>query len=145
MGEARGRALVVGVPGATLRAVDRDVRAMTDMLHERGFVVDERTGAQATRSGILAAYDALIDGVQRDEPAVFYYAGHGFHAVADHGPLRTCQGICPFDLDATSTDDFRGITAWELSIKLAELTQRTKKHVVSTHKSPRTRTRSRPG
>lgn len=124
--KAWGRALVVGSAGTTLQAVDRDVRAMAEMLCRRGFTVDVRSGEQATRCGILEGYDALIRDVQPDEPAVFYYTGHGFHTPVANEPLQVCQGICPFDLHAGTAADFRGITSWELSIKQAELTARTR-------------------
>lgn len=121
-----GRALVVGSAGTMLKAVDRDVRAMAEMLCQRGFTVDVRTGDQATRCGILEGYDALIRDVQPDEPAAFYYTGHGFHNPVENEPLQFCQGICPTDLHASTASDFRGITSWELSIKQAELTARTR-------------------
>ena len=120
-----GRALVVGCPGNNLRGVEYDVRTMAAMLGERGFAVDVRTGRRATRAGILAGYDELIAGARADEPAVFYYSGHGFYAVPET-ERSSWQGIAPTDLDAGTTDDFRGITAWELSINQAKLTQRTR-------------------
>jgi hypothetical protein len=123
--EVNGRALVVGSPGDNLRGVDHDVRTMAELLRERGFAVEVRTGDRATRAGILAGYNELIAQVRPDEPAVFYYAGHGFRAVVECEPLRSWQGISPTDLSASTTDDFRGITAWELSIKQAQLTART--------------------
>jgi hypothetical protein len=121
-----GRALVIGVPGATLHGVYHDIGAMSEMLHERGFILDIRTDERATRKGILAGYDELIARIACDAPAVIYYAGHGFHAIAPNEKLRTWQGICPTDFYDTTTDDFRGITSWELSVKLAQLTKRTK-------------------
>ena len=121
-----GRALVIGVPGATLHGVYHDVGAVSEMLHERGFIIDIRTDERATRSGILAGYDELIARIRCDEPAVIYYAGHGFQAIAPNEKLRNWQGICPTDFYDTTTSDFRGITAWELSVKLAQLTKQTK-------------------
>ena len=86
--KAGGRALVVGSAGTPLKAVDRDVRAMAEMLGQRGFAVDVRMGDQATRCGILDGYDALIRDVQPDEPTVFYYTGHGFHSPVENEPLQ---------------------------------------------------------
>lgn len=117
---------MVGARGKSLRAVDRDARVMAEMLRARRFAVETCTGEAATRQGILAAYDRLIAGARSDEPAVFYYTGHGFHAIVENEPLRVWQGICPVDVGESETHDFRGITAWELSIKLALLTRRTR-------------------
>jgi len=124
-GETKGRALLVGSPGKNLRGVDHDVGRMAEMLQKRGFAVDVRLRERATRDGILEGYEQLIHEVRPDEAAVFYYAGHGFRAFVER-EAASWQGIAPFDLDATKTDDFRGITAWELSINLARLTKQTK-------------------
>jgi hypothetical protein len=120
-----GHALVVGSSGENLRGVDSDVGRMAAMLRERGFVVDVRTGDRATRKGILAGYDALIANARLELASVFYYAGHGFHAIDDVEHVRW-QGISPADLGDTTDDDFRGISSWELSIKQAQLANRTK-------------------
>lgn len=98
---------------------------MAEMLRARGFVVDVRIGTASTREGILAGYDQLIASARPDQPAVFYYTGHGFYAYRE-AEARPWQGLCPSDIDAGSADDFRGITAWELSIKQAQLTRRTR-------------------
>lgn len=120
-----GRALLIGAPGDNLQGVYHDVRRMADMLRRRGFSVAIHTGERATRAGILAGYDDLISHVRAGEPAVFYYSGHGFRAMVE-AESRFWQGISPTDLGASTTTDFRGITAWELSIKQSQLTQRTK-------------------
>jgi hypothetical protein len=127
------RALVVGVPGKSIRAdqgvrsAEHDVVTVAEMLDGRGFEVDIRTGRRATRDGILEGYDTLIEHAVADEAVVFYFSGHGFHSIATDGhPMRVMQGICPEDLSETTSHDFRGITSSELSIKLAQLTRRTK-------------------
>lgn len=122
----QGHALLVGAPGAGLKAVEHDVRKMAEMLGGRGFAVDVRTGERSTREGILAGYDALIANSRSGMPAVFYYSGHGWYAVVENEQPRSWQGISSADMSATDTDDFRGITAWELSIKQAQLTQKTR-------------------
>jgi hypothetical protein len=124
--ECAGVALVVGCPGGVLLGVDRDVEAVTDELRRRGFDVDVRTGDHATREGILAGYDALIARARADQPAVFYFAGHGFCAHVETAPSILCQGIHAADRAATTADDFHGITSWELSIKQTELTRTTR-------------------
>ncbi len=120
-----GHALVVGCAGKQLPGVAHDVRAMAEMLRARDFAVDVCTGTAATREGILAGYDQLIASARPDQAAVVYYTGHGFYAYRE-AEGRPWQGLCPSDMDAGSTEDFRGITAWELSIKQAQLTRRTK-------------------
>ena len=118
------RALVLGSQIEGLRGVDNDARQMTAMLQARGFDVELRTGADATRAGILAGYDALIAACDRDDAAVVYYCGHGHHASVPHEG-RSWQCIVPTDLRQGTVTDWRGITAWELSIKQAQLTART--------------------
>src|SRR4051812_35271562 len=119
------RALVLGSQIEGLRGVHNDVQRMAAMLDARGFAVDLRVGADATRAGMLAGYDQLIVASDVDDAAVVYYCGHGYHAVVpDEG--RSWQCIVPTDLRDGSTTDWRGITAWELSIKQAQLTARTR-------------------
>jgi hypothetical protein len=119
------QALVLGSQIEGLRGVHNDAQRMAAMLDARGFVVDLRVEADATRAGILAGYDRLIALSGPDDAAVVYYCGHGYHAVVpDEG--RSWQCIVPTDLRDGSNTDWRGITAWELSIKQAQLTARTR-------------------
>src|SRR5690349_6781257 len=110
------RALVVGSQTGELRGPDNDARAMAALLTERDFTVDLRTGERATRAGILAGYDALIASTKRDDVAVVYYAGHAFLGSIAADPGRAWQCIAPTDVNEGSVSDWRGITAWELSI-----------------------------
>jgi hypothetical protein len=125
------RALVIGSPGSTglsgalLQGVEHDTGAMTAMLARRGFDVDVCVGPAATRDGILAGYDRLIAGCTEGDAAAIYYSGHGFYTLSAQEAGRPLHGIVPVDLDGSTDHDFRGITAWELSIKQAQLTART--------------------
>jgi hypothetical protein len=95
------------------------------MLDARGFAVDLRVGTDATRAGMLAGYDQLIAASATDDAAVVYYCGHGYHAsIPEEG--RSWQCIAPTDLRAGTVTDWRGISAWELSIRQAQLTARTR-------------------
>lgn len=126
-----GRALLIGVALDGLTGVDNDVAAMADALTARGLTVEPPlTGKDATRAGILEAYERLIADVAPGETAVVYYSGHGGRvlppAKSTAGPeLMDLEFIVPFDFHDSGPDDFRGITSVELSILLARLTQRT--------------------
>ncbi|HEU4732777.1 MAG TPA: caspase family protein [Kofleriaceae bacterium] len=121
-------ALVVGSQIEGLTGVVHDTHRMRDLLCARGFDVDLRLDGSATRSGILDGYDALISRARAGDAAVIYYSGHGLCSQnsdpADR--LRVVQSIAPTDLRAGHDRDFRGITAWELAIKLAQLTAKTR-------------------
>jgi hypothetical protein len=124
----RKHALVVGSQIGNLSGVQYDSERMCAALANRGFEVDLRLAGEATRAGILDGYDALISRVRRDDAAVVYYSGHGLYATNRDrlDDLQIIQAIAPTDLAATTEDDFRGITAWELAIKLAQLTAMTR-------------------
>jgi hypothetical protein len=119
------RALVVGSQIEQLKGVENDAHDMASMLNARGFEIDLRIGDAATRDGILAGYDALIEASEAGDAAVFYYSGHGFYATSAEKP-QSWQCIVPTDLPAGTTHHWRGITAWELSIKQAQLTGKTR-------------------
>ena len=100
------------------------------VLQARGFELVPCVGPAATRRGILAAYDELIERAMPEDAVVVYYAGHGGLATNSSytpgSPLPPhVQHICPSDFAETSDDDFRGISSLELSLKLAALTART--------------------
>lgn len=127
-----GRALVIGasVEGPPERSAEHhDVRRMTALLEGRGFVVEALEGLGATREGILAGYRRLIRGVTPGCAAVVYYSGHGGRVLdtepGDPGAPRMFQCIIPTDYERTTEDDFHGISSWELSLLLAELTAAT--------------------
>jgi hypothetical protein len=119
------RALVLGSQIDGLRGVDNDTQGMAAMLDARGFDVDLRVGADATRAAMLAGYDQLIAASGPDDAAVVYYCGHGYHASVPQ-EQRSWQCIAPTDLREGTVTDWRGITAWELSIKQAQLTAKTR-------------------
>jgi len=127
------KALVIGSETGGLAGVHNDVATMTALLTQRGFDVDSRTGANATREGILDGYERLIAGVVHGDAAVVYYSGHGGLArilPGDGDPRPDIQFIVPTDYDDSRPGDFRGITDIELSVLLTRLTGRTRNATV---------------
>ena len=120
------RALVIASQIEGLQGAEHDAARVASMLGDRGFEVEVRIGERASRDGILAGYDRLITASQPDDVVVVYYSGHGFHAALPEEHGRMLQCIAPTDLRSGAADDWRGITAWELSIKQAQLTARTR-------------------
>lgn len=118
------RALLIGSETYGLQGCNADVALVRDVLGARGF--DDivcRTGSEATRAGILAGLDDLVDAVH--DPAdtvVLYYSGHGGRVVRPDFEARRAAGasvhfqfIVPFDMDASAPDDFRGLLSEELT------------------------------
>jgi len=96
------------------------------MLEARGFDVELRLGDRASRAGILAGYDKLITESTQGDAAVIYYSGHGFYGTVTGAQAQAWQCLVPTDIRDGSATDWRGITAWELSIKQAQLTAKTR-------------------
>lgn len=124
----RRRSLLIGAQTYDLSGVGNDVDTMADLLGRRGFAVTRREGPQATRAGILDAYERLIRDTRADDAVVVYYSGHGGLAVAP--PTLTPPGraappklqfIVPTDYAESTASDFRGITGAELSVLLVRL------------------------
>lgn len=126
-----GNALVIGAAVDGLTGVENDVKTMTQVLEAYDFTVEPLCGKDATRAGILQAYERLIRAARPDEAAVVYYSGHGGRAAApaatDGGPdLMALQFIVPVDFHDAAPGDFRGITNVELSVLQARLTAATR-------------------
>jgi hypothetical protein len=126
------RALVVGAQIRGLTGVHGDTARMVAWLSRCGFEdrdIDVRHDRAACRAGMLDGYDRLIADSRDGDVAVVYYSGHGAYVEnldsAVRGP-RTFQCIVPTDIDESTDDDFRGISSWEMSIKQAALTSRTR-------------------
>jgi hypothetical protein len=126
-GAGKMRALLIGCQVKPLKGVYGDVAALAELLGSRGFLIDQRIEGEATRAGILDAYDELIDKTQADDAAVIYYSGHGGYAVnslARSGERRGFRCLVPTDWGGGG--EFRGILDVELSDRLAKLTARTR-------------------
>jgi hypothetical protein len=122
------RALLVGSQVHGLAACHADVEVMAALLAERGFDVKARTASRATRAGILASYHELIDDSVAGDAAVVYYSGHGGrfgNPDRKNGQPEWVQYILPTDIDDTTSDDFRGILAEELTLLQYQLSRKT--------------------
>lgn len=129
------RALIVESEYQALSGFRQSATCIEQVLRARGFAIAACRGREATRDGILAAYGALIADARADDAVVVYYSGHGGIVanttyVPDGDLPRYVQHICPSDFARTTEDDFRGITAIELSLLLAALTRRTRNATV---------------
>jgi len=130
-----GKALLIGVSLDGLSGCENDVEAMASALGARGLTVERCVGADATRDGILAAYERLIAEAEASEPAVVYYSGHGGRVTAPAPgaagpPVEDLQFIVPFDFHTSQPGDYHVITSVELSVLLARLTAKTDNAVV---------------
>lgn len=121
---SRRRALLIGAPLDGLLGVGNDIAAMAGVLGERGFEIERCVGSEATRGGVLGAYERLISRTEADDAVVVYYSGHGGLARS-LGDAEILQFIAPVDYSETRAGDFRGITAVELSALLGRLTARS--------------------
>jgi hypothetical protein len=125
------KALLIGSQTEGLTGVGNDVAAMSRVLDLWGFASSPCEAENASRAGILDAYERLIADANQDDAVVVYYSGHGGYSEGpDDRTLaparRTIQFIVPTDYHASTENDFRGITAVELSLLLARLTEKTK-------------------
>ena len=73
------RALLIGSQTYGLAGVNGDVALMAETLEARGFETEVRIDDDATRAGIIAAYERLIEETPSGstDPVVIYYSGHG--------------------------------------------------------------------
>jgi len=122
------RALVIGSQAFGLTGVENDVTAMTALLREDfGFTsVAECRGSDATRDGILEAYERLIEETVPGDTVAFYYSGHGAYARNPRWqPGQRDRLQCLVPVDWSIGGEFRGILDSELSEKLGTLTEIT--------------------
>ena len=134
---------MIGSALGGLSGVANDLDAMDEALTARGMTVLRCAGDDATRAGILAAAERLLEAAEPGAAAVLYYSGHGGRveppdgfvidaatgpvgavgtAVAPGPELMDLQFIAPVDFGDSKPGDFRGITSIELSVLFARLT-----------------------
>jgi len=129
------RALLIGSQTGGLTGANNDVALMEETLAARGFETRVHIDEQATRRGIIDAYLKLISDTEAGstDPAVVYYSGHGGYALASDWPERQQRGerfdmryLVPFDMEATTETEFRGIPAQQFSMLQRRLTEKTR-------------------
>lgn len=128
------RALLIGIDKYPrlnqLTGCVNDVQLMRSILQESfGFLPEHvtlLTDAQATRDGILAALDALVDGAGQGDIVVVHYAGHGSQMTDREGnePDGMDETIMPFDSEGRWGVN-RDITDDEIHLRLLELGRKT--------------------
>jgi hypothetical protein len=117
------RALLIGSETYGLGGCDADVELMRQVLAARAFdAIDVRTGADASRAGIIDGLEKLIAAVKGDDAVVLYYSGHGGRVTRPDFEARKAAGlsvyfqfIVPFDMSESETGDFRGLLSEELT------------------------------
>lgn len=124
------RSLLIGSQTGGLSGPDGDVRIVAEALTDWGFACRTITGDDATRAGILAAYDDLVQDCSAGDAAVVYYSGHGGRdridtASAPPGLPDWLHYIVPTDAHLVGPGVFGGILAEELSALALRLTERT--------------------
>jgi len=123
------RALLIASATGGLTGPATDLRLMTEAVTGHDFTVRALSGKEASRAGILGAYEELIEETEADDAALVYYSGHGGivcdEDTAARGGRRYRQFLVPTDIDASSPTDFRGVLDVELSNLLARLTRRS--------------------
>jgi len=131
------RALLVGIDAyqtspkiPTLEGCVNDAQLVQSILLEQfGFSpgnVTLLTNDQATRDGILAAFDALVAATGTDDIVVFYYAGHGSQMTDREGDEASGldNTIMPTDSEGWSGVN-RDITDDEIHLRLKALGAKT--------------------
>lgn len=118
------RALLIASPYGELKGPVNDVELVARLLSPLGFDIIRCCDQDASREGILRAWQELICQVQRDDVVFIYYSGHGgLVEPSQDGQNRRYQFIVPTDY---GEDGFRGILDVELSFLLQQTTEKTR-------------------
>lgn len=132
-------ALIIGV-GKDLPITENDAKALAKVINKKkyGNYLEENItlllGEQATRNGILKAFDTLSKKVDEDSSVLLFYSGHGGTYsentfITDeslHKPEEENQKffhLCPFDYDPVNFED-TWIKAEEIKAILEQLKTR---------------------
>ena len=126
------RAVLIGSETYGLRGCDADVALMHEVLAATGFdAIEVRTGHDASRAGILDAFEQLVASIAADDAVLLYYSGHGARVVRPDFEERKAAGlpvhfqfVVPFDMDDSVPGDFRGVLSEELTAYQRRMTDR---------------------
>ncbi|MFJ4201985.1 caspase domain-containing protein [Streptomyces sviceus] len=114
------RAVLIGAQTYGLTGVHADVELMRRVLADRGFTdLDVRTGERARYAGITEGMARLRSVVRPGDGVVIYYSGHG-------GLSDGLQYLVPVDMGESTSTDFRGYLAEELTAAVRALTEVTR-------------------
>ncbi|KAJ0297543.1 hypothetical protein COL516b_010589 [Colletotrichum fioriniae] len=137
------RALLIASPFGGLRGPLNDVETMATVLQQQNFEITRCCGDNATRGGILTAWERIIKVSYPEDVVVIYYAGHGGIVEdnttnsgidEDNGPSQHSwryQFLVPVDFLPPDSDDlnadysFNGILDVEIEHLLRLTTNRT--------------------
>ncbi|KAB8314425.1 caspase family protein [Tolypothrix campylonemoides VB511288] len=107
-----------------------DVELMSKILQENFEFPSDQIAVlrdeQATRDGILAAMDALVDSVGENDIVVIHYSGHGSQMTDREGDEKDGldETIVPYD-SGRSPNPNRDITDDEIYLRLLRLSEKT--------------------
>ncbi len=106
-----------------------DVDVVASVLGERyGFPSSNMSflrDAEATRDGILAAFDGLIDRVEDDDIVAVMYAGHGSRLRDPHGNEDMLESMVTFDSGRGDLGPNRDVLDYEVDWFVQRLNQKT--------------------
>lgn len=141
---AMKRALLIASPFEGLLGPLNDVKIMEVVFRKQGFEILKCYGADATRNGIMDAWESIIRVSRPNDIVVIYYAGHGgiVEDVANKPSIERGDGhtnqssryqfLVPMDFPppgspaADAASSFNGILDVELQDLLRRTTNRTR-------------------
>ena len=112
----KNKALLIGIndyplPGNDLRGCINDIEDMGHFIANQNKVyawenIRTITDSRATKQGILAQLDWLLEGISAGDQILFQYSGHGAQQPTLHPAIEKDgldEIICPYDFNATPT------------------------------------------
>ncbi|CAI7613923.1 unnamed protein product [Penicillium pancosmium] len=132
-GPSPKKALLIASPYGGLQGTINDVKSVDELLRSHGFSIKKCCGPEATRDGILDAWNDLISQLNKDDTVFVYYSGHGglVEPPKIQPKERRFQFIVPIDYDHNGSDEFRGILDVEISLLVQRTTEKTKNVTVA--------------
>ena len=116
----KNKALLVGInkypnPGNELRGCINDIIDMEHFISATNKVYDKEnikklSDKDATKKGIIAQINWLLEGAQPGDQLLFHYSGHGAQMPTQHPQIEKDgldEIICPYDFDGSHETAFR--------------------------------------